>query len=209
MTQTYTARGTGQIVVVDSGGANLASLGYALERLGVTAVVTTDAAVIAGADRVLLPGVGNAAAIMERLEALGLTPVIRALSAPVLGICLGMQLLFEHSTEGDTTGLGLLAGRIERMQASAGHPVPHMGWNTLRAVRGDPLLHGLADNDWFYFVHGYYAPASASAVIATVEYGETMAAVIHHRNFWGVQFHPERSGRSGARLLANFMMLNP
>jgi glutamine amidotransferase len=194
-------------VVVDSGGANLASLGYALERLGVTAIVTTDAAVISSADRVLLPGVGNAAAIMQRLEELALTQVIRALTSPVLGICLGMQLLFEHSAEGDTTGLGLLPGRIERMQPMAGRPVPHMGWNTLRQKLDDPLLQGLTNDDWFYFVHGYYAPPMASSVIATVEYGEEYAAVVRRNNFRGVQFHPERSGQSGARLLANFMRL--
>jgi len=194
-------------VVVDSGGANLASLGYALERLGVTTIVTTDAAVISSADRVLLPGVGNAAAIMQRLEELALTQVIRALTSPVLGICLGMQLLFAHSAEGDTTGLGLLPGRIERMQPMAGRPVPHMGWNTLRQKLDDPLLQGLTNDDWFYFVHGYYAPPMASSVIATVEYGEEYAAVVRRNNFRGVQFHPERSGQSGARLLANFMRL--
>lgn len=208
MTHTRSAKRNEAIVVVDSGGANLASLDYALERLGVRACVTTDSAIISSADRVLLPGVGNAAAIMSRLEELTLTPVIRALSAPVLGICLGMQLLFEHSAEGDTSGLGLLPGRIERMAATPGRSVPHMGWNTLKIERDDPLLHGLSNDDWFYFVHGYYAPASASSVIATVEHGEPYAAVVRHRNFCGVQFHPERSGQSGARLLANFMTAN-
>ncbi|MBM4238225.1 MAG: imidazole glycerol phosphate synthase subunit HisH [Gammaproteobacteria bacterium] len=207
MTQPRPAYSVAQVVVVDSGGANLASLGYALERLGVTAIVTTDAAVISSADRVLLPGVGNAAAIMQRLEELALTQVIRALTSPVLGICLGMQLLFAHSAEGDTTGLGLLPGRIERMQPTAGRPVPHMGWNTLRQKLDDPLLQGLTNDDWFYFVHGYYAPPMASSVIATVEYGEEYAAVVRRNNFRGVQFHPERSGQSGARLLANFMRL--
>jgi len=207
VTQPRPAYSVAQVVVVDSGGANLASLGYALERLGVTAIVTTDAAVISSADRVLLPGVGNAAAIMQRLEELALTQVIRALTSPVLGICLGMQLLFAHSAEGDTTGLGLLPGRIERMQPTAGRPVPHMGWNTLRQKLDDPLLQGLTNDDWFYFVHGYYAPPMASSVIATVEYGEEYAAVVRRNNFRGVQFHPERSGQSGARLLANFMRL--
>jgi len=207
VTQPQAANSAGHVVVVDSGGANLASLGYALERLGVTARVTTDANVISSAERVLLPGVGNAAAIMQRLEERALIPIIRALTAPVLGICLGMQLLFEHSAEGNTTGLGLLPGRIERMPAAAGRPVPHIGWNTLQQKRDDPLLHRLTDEDWFYFVHGYYAPATANSVIATVEYGEQYAAVVRHKNFCGVQFHPERSGKSGARLLANFMAL--
>lgn len=202
-----TAPSTGRVLVVDSGGANLASLGYALERLGVDALVTIDPRAIAAAERVLLPGVGNAAAIMKRLSELGLVSVIRNLGCPVLGICLGMQLLFEHSAEGDTAGLALLEGRIEPIAPLPGYPVPHMGWNTLRRRVDDPLLHGIADDDWFYFVHGYHAPASAPATLATVDYGAEFAAVVRQRNFWGVQFHPERSGQSGARLLQNFMAL--
>lgn len=201
------AQVAGRVVVVDSGGANLASLGYALERLGVDALVTVDPSLIAAADRVLLPGVGNASAIMRRLAELELVPVIRKLGCPVLGICLGMQLLFDHSAEGDTTGLGLIEGRIEAIAPSSGYPVPHMGWNTLRRQVDDPLLHAITADDWFYFVHGYHAPASAPATIATVEYAAEFAAVVRQRNFWGVQFHPERSGASGARLLQNFMVL--
>jgi glutamine amidotransferase len=184
-----------EVIVIDSGGANLASLGYAFERLGVRPVVSSDAAVIGGAERAVLPGVGSAAAIMQRLESQDLIPLIRALQCPVLGICLGMQLLFEHSAEGNTAGLGILPGRVGPFVAAPGLPVPHMGWNTLRPLRDDPLLRGIGADDWFYFVHGYRAPAGV--------------AVVRQNNFRGVQFHPERSGDAGARLLANFMELGP
>ena len=196
---------TQQVVVIDSGGANLASLGFALERLGATAMVTQDPRVITAAQRVILPGVGNATAIMSRLAARGLVDVIRGLQQPVLGICLGMQILFEHSDEGDVTTLGLMPGRIEAITPQADLTVPHMGWNTLRTLRDDPLLKGIGLDDWFYFVHGYHAPASSVATLAVVDYGKPLAAVVRRNNFCGVQFHPERSARSGARLLANFL----
>lgn len=196
-----------QVVVIDSGGANLASLGFALERQDVDVIVTGNAKLIASAERVLLPGVGNAAAIMDRLNAQGLVPVIRALSCPVLGICLGMQLLFERSAEGNTAGLALLNGLVEPIAPAPGFPVPHMGWNTLRQRIDDPLLHNIDSNDWFYFVHGYHAPGSAPSVIATVEYGTSFAAVVRSANYRGVQFHPERSGAAGAKLIANFLEL--
>jgi glutamine amidotransferase len=197
-----------QVVIIDSGGANLASLRYAFERLGVEPLVSSDPRIIGDAERVVLPGVGNAAAIMERLEASQLRDVLRRLQCPLLGICLGMQLLFESSAEGDTPGLGILPGRVEPFAASPGHPVPHMGWNTLQPRLDDPLLHGIGTDDWFYFVHGYRVPAQASGMIATTDYGECFASVVRQRNFRGVQFHPERSGSAGARLLGNFMELD-
>lgn len=195
------------VVIIDSGGANLASLVYAFDRLGASSVVSAAAAQIAAADRIVLPGVGNAASIMTRLEATGLVDVIRTLQCPVLGICLGMQLLFEHSAEGPTAGLGLLKGGVEALVAREDRPVPHMGWNTLTKRKDDPLLHGLSADDWFYFVHGYFAPPDGEQVLATTNYGDELAAVVRHRNFRGVQFHPERSSHSGARLLANFLDL--
>jgi len=195
------------VVVIDSGGANLASLGFALERLGVRSHITVEASAIAAAERVILPGVGNARAIMDRLESLRLVEVIRSLRCPVLGICLGMQILFEHSAEGDTPTLGIIPGRVEAITPRPGLSVPHMGWNTLMIRHEDPLLSGIGPGDWFYFVHGYHAPAASSATIATSDHGGEFAAVVRRSNFFGVQFHPERSAAAGARVLGNFMEL--
>src|ERR1700733_15354921 len=146
------------VAIIDSGAANLASLRYALERLGARSIVSSDAGVIAGAPRVLLPGVGAAADAMRRLRASGLDRLIPRLRVPLLGVCLGMQLLFEHSSEGDTDCLGLLRGQIRRLQPAPGLPVPHMGWNTLAIARQDPLLAGIDAGDRLYFVHGFAAP---------------------------------------------------
>jgi glutamine amidotransferase len=172
-------------------------------------LVSSDPRIIGDAERVVLPGVGNAAAIMERLEASQLRDVLRRLQCPLLGICLGMQLLFEHSAEGNTAGLGILPGRVGPFVAAPGLPVPHMGWNTLRPLRDDPLLRGIGADDWFYFVHGYRAPAGVAGAVANTDYGGEFASVVRQNNFRGVQFHPERSGDAGARLLANFMELGP
>ena len=194
------------VAIIDSGGANLASLQYALERLGARSIVSSDAAVIAVAPRVLLPGVGAAADAMRRLRATGLDQVIPRLQAPLLGICLGMQLLFEHSTEGDTTCLGVLGGRVERLPAAPQRPVPHMGWNTLEDIGDDALLRGIEPASHLYFVHSYAASINGST-LATVRYGLPLAAVVGKENFRGVQFHPERSAAPGARVLRNFLAL--
>lgn len=196
-----------EVAIIDSGGANLASLRYALDRLGARSQVSSDPRVIAAATRVLLPGVGAAADAMQRLRASGLDRLIPQLRAPLLGICLGMQLLFEHSDEGDTACLGILPGRIERLAAAPGRPVPHMGWNRLEFDRSDPLFDGIAQGERVYFVHSYAAGASAAS-IATVSYGRPLAAAVRRGNFIGVQFHPERSAASGARLLRNFLALD-
>jgi glutamine amidotransferase len=194
------------VAIIDSGGANLASLHYALERLGARSIVSSDAAVIAAAPRVLLPGVGAAADAMRRLRATGLDRLIPQLRVPLLGVCLGMQLLFEHSSEGDTACLGVLGGRVERLPATAGMPVPHMGWNTLELISDDPLLRGIGAAHYVYFVHSYAAPVAAST-LAAVRYGRALAAVVRRENFRGVQFHPERSAAAGARILRNFLTL--
>jgi glutamine amidotransferase len=194
------------VAIIDSGGANLASLQYALERLGARSLVSSDAAVIAAAPRVLLPGVGAAADAMRRLRATGLDRLIPMLRVPLLGICLGMQLLFEHSAEGDTACLGVLGGRVERLTGVPGMPVPHMGWNTLELINEDALLAGIGAADYLYFVHSY-AAATAASTLAAVRYGRPLAAVVRHDNFRGVQFHPERSSAVGARILRNFMSL--
>ena len=194
-----------EAVIVDSG-ANLASLQYALERLGARTQVSQDLTTIATASHVVLPGVGAAADGMERLRRAGLAQVLTLLTRPVLGICLGMQLLFRNSEEGPTECLGLLPDTVRRLEAAPGRPVPHMGWNQLEGRREDPLLEGLAARDYVYFVHSYAAPVSQHT-LASTDYGVPLSAVIRRGNFWGTQFHPERSGRAGARVLANFLRL--
>jgi len=194
------------VAVVDCGGANLASLQFALERLGARVHVSSDPAAIAAAPRVLLPGVGAAADAMRRLRETGLDRLIPQLSRPLLGICLGMQLLYEYSAEGDTRCLGVLPGRIERLLAGPGMPVPHMGWNTLQSRGQDPLLAGLEPPAYAYFVHSYAATVEAHT-LASVEYGRPLSAVVRRGNFCGVQFHPERSAALGARILQNFLSL--
>ena len=192
------------VTIIDSGGANLASLRFALERLGASSVVSSDPDVIAAARKVLLPGVGAAGDAMARLRASGLDAAIPRLTQPLLGICLGMQLLYERSEEGDARCLGILPGTARRFADHPDRPVPHMGWNQLRARRGSPLLAGIDDGEHAYFVHSYALPAGPETV-ATADYGGEFSAVVSHRNFHGAQFHPERSARTGARLLANFL----
>ncbi|HTQ36099.1 MAG TPA: imidazole glycerol phosphate synthase subunit HisH [Steroidobacteraceae bacterium] len=199
------------VVVIDSGGANLASLRFALERLGVKAAISTDADRIRGASHVLLPGVGAAHDAMARLRAAGLDRLIPTLRQPLLGICLGMQLLFETSEEAaagarETAGLAVIPGTVRRMPATPEHPVPHMGWNQLWPLRADPLFEGIAPGDYMYFVHSYAAPVTEDTLVACL-YGARFAAAIVRGNFRGVQFHPERSAAAGARLLANFLGL--
>ncbi|WP_430390426.1 imidazole glycerol phosphate synthase subunit HisH [Dyella sp. 20L07] len=194
------------VVLVDAGGTNIGSVRYALQRLGVDAALTADAAAIRAADKVILPGVGAAAPGMARLRELGLVDVMRSLTQPVLGVCLGMQLLCEHSEEGDTQCLGVVPVSVRRFVDQPGLRVPHMGWNRLRRQREHALLSGLAEQDWAYFVHSYAVPASDYA-LATAEYGGEFAAVIARDNFHGMQFHPERSAKVGARLLKNFLDL--
>ena len=192
------------VAIIDNGGANIASLRYALERLGAAAKLTSDPDELRAAPRVILPGVGAAADAMRRLEALQLVETIRGLRQPVLGICLGMQLYFESSDENDARCLGLLPARVRRFPDRRGFPVPHMGWNQLDFADGAPLLAGIARGDYVYFVHSYAAPVGPWTV-ATADYGGAFSAVVRHRNFFGAQFHPERSGPVGARLLANFL----
>ncbi len=194
------------VAIIDSGGANLASLGFALERLGVTAQVCADPEQVRRAPRVLLPGVGAAGDAMRRLRQQGMDECIRNLTVPVLGICLGMQLLYTHCDEGDTETLGILPGHVRHIEGSPNLPVPHMGWNTCTGLSDDRLLAGISDQDYFYFVHSYAAPVDALTQ-ARMEYGSALSAVVRRDNFHGVQFHPERSARAGARLLRNFLEL--
>ncbi|HVT72465.1 MAG TPA: imidazole glycerol phosphate synthase subunit HisH [Lacunisphaera sp.] len=192
------------LAMVDSGGANIASVRFALERLGVRSELTADPAVIRAAERVILPGVGSAAEGMKRLQARGLVDCVRQLTQPVLGVCLGMQLLFEASEEGPTPTLGLIPGRVALLPDSPGIQVPHMGWNTLHADRRPGLLDGIGPDARFYFVHSFAAPVN-EFTLARCTHGTTFAAIVQRGNFSGVQFHPERSGPAGARLLQNFV----
>ena len=192
------------LALVDSGGANLASVRFALERLGVRAELTADPAVIRSADRVILPGVGSAPEGMRKLRARGLVEVIRGLTQPVIGFCLGEQLLFDASEEGDTPSLGLIPGRVTRLPEAPGITVPHMGWNTLEVRRDTPLLAGIPRDARFYFVHSYAGPVN-DFTVATATHGAPFAAIVQRGNFHGVQFHPERSGPAGAQLLKNFL----
>ena len=196
-----------QIVIVANGGANIASLQFALQRLEVASAVSADAAEIRAASHVILPGVGAAADAMSRLRRNGLDALIPTLRQPVLGICLGMQLLYEASQEGDARCLGIIPGRAARLAEAHDRPVPHMGWNTLEIRRPCALLEGLADGDYAYFVHSYALDLSA-ATVASTGYGAPFSACVQWRNFYGAQFHPERSAAVGARLLQNFLAIN-
>lgn len=194
------------LALVDSGGANLASVRFALERLGMRAEPTADPAAIRSARGVILPGVGSAVEGMRRLRERDLVACVRALTQPVLGICLGMQLLFERSAEGDVEALGVIPGQVERLPAGPGLTVPHMGWNRLEVLRPSPLLAGLPAEARFYFVHSYAGPVNEHTSAAAA-HGALFAAVVQRGNFHGVQFHPERSGAAGAQLLRNFLAL--
>ena len=195
------------VVVIDNGGANLASLQFALERLGAASRVSADPALIEAATHVVLPGVGAAADAMARLRREGLHELIPTLRQPVLGICLGMQLLFDASEEGTTQCLGVIPGRAARFNEAHGRPVPHIGWNTLDIRRDSRLLWGLGARDYAYFVHSYALPVTG-ATVASASYGEPFAACVEWRNFYGAQFHPERSAAVGARVLYNFLAIH-
>jgi glutamine amidotransferase len=192
------------VAIIDSGGANIASLRAALSRLSTDSVVTTDHEVIRRAPRVLLPGVGSAHNAMLRLRGAGLDQLIPTLKQPLLGICLGMQLLYDRSEEGPVNCLGVIPGSIGKMQPEPGKPVPHMGWNQMTQVINDPLLEGVSSLDYVYFVHSFAAPTSG-ATVAITDYSIPLTAVARRDNFCGTQFHPERSGVVGARILANFL----
>lgn len=190
--------------LIDAGGANLGSVRYALERLGVAVRMVREPSDLAGTSRVILPGVGAAAEGMRRLHAQGLVQPLRDLQVPLLGICLGMQLLFEGSEEGGVDCLGLLPGVVRRLHPAVGVRVPHMGWNKLLALRESPLLDGVAPGASAYFVHSYAAPVTSDTV-AACHHGGLFTAVVQRGRLCGAQFHPERSAGSGARILRNFI----
>lgn len=192
------------VVIIDSGGANIASLLYAFERLGKTAELTTDAATIAQARRVILPGVGAARDAMQRLHDAQLVDLIRKLKQPVLGICLGMQLLCEASEEDDTECLGIVPGVARKLAAEPGHAVPNMGWCATREYAAHPILDGIDDGTFFYYLHSFALPVT-SYTLATATHATEFTAILARDNFVAAQFHPERSSAAGARLLHNFI----
>ncbi len=192
------------VAIIDSGGANIASLVFALQRLGQPAILTTDPMTITRAGRVILPGVGAAKDAMQRLRQHGLIDVIRSLTQPVLGICLGMQLLADASEEEDVECLGIIPGTAATLPGSAAWPVPNMGWCPIGVCARDAVLDDVADGAYFYFLHSYALPVSDDT-LATADHAESFAAIIRRRNFVAAQFHPERSSAAGSRLLRNFL----
>ena len=195
------------IVIVNTGCANISSVRFALERLGVTVTVSDDTDIIAKADKVFLPGVGTASAAMRSIREKQLVATLQQLTQPVLGICLGMQLMVETSAEsrsGTIDCLSLMSGHVDKLQAN-GQRLPHMGWNTVTHTN-NPLFNGIDQHSYFYFVHSFAVPDYAHT-LARCEYGSTFSAAIGNNNFMGVQFHPERSGDAGAQLLTNFVNL--
>lgn len=190
-----------KLAIVDLAYGNIGSIEFAFERFGVTPVLTSTAEEIAGADRVVLPGVGAAGHAMRRIDELGLRQCLQSLGQPALGICLGMQLLFERSDEADTDCLGIIAGAVRALEPAYRRPVPHMGWSKLK-VRDSGF--GLASGDYVYFAHGYAADPG-EATVASTEYGCEIPAVVRKDNWRGAQFHPERSAAAGARFLEAFL----
>ncbi|OOF50959.1 imidazole glycerol phosphate synthase, glutamine amidotransferase subunit [Rodentibacter genomosp. 1] len=192
-----------KLVIIDTACANLSSVKFAFDRLGYVAEITSDLNKIKAADKLILPGVGTAVAAMKNLQERGLIEVIRNLTQPVLGICLGMQLMTAFSEEGKVNTLNLMPSQTVLIP-DTGLPLPHMGWNNVRYVEGCPLFDGIEQNSHFYFVHSY-AVSPNDNTIATCHYGVDFSAAIAKGNFYGVQFHPERSGKNGALLLRNFV----
>lgn len=194
------------VVLVDGGGTNIGSVRSALRRLGVDAPLTTDAARMRRASHVILPGVGAAGPAMQRLAQLDLIDTLRNLRQPVLGVCLGLQLLFERSRESASACLGIIPAAVERLPALPGLRVPHMGWNRLQIERPHALLAGLDADAHAYFVHSYAAPVGAWT-LASCTHGMPFSAIVKKDNFFGMQFHPERSAAVGSLLLKNFLTL--
>ena len=192
------------LIIVDTGCANLASVQYAFDRIGVETSISDVPADIKSAERIVLPGVGSAPYAMKKIRSKGLEDTLQNLTQPVLGICLGMQLVFETLEEGgaESKGLGLVPGRVSLLNTQ-GAPSPHMGWNTLGDLKDDPLLTDIKAGDYAYFVHSFAAAVNDNT-LASSEYGDKFSAIIRHKNIWGCQFHPERSSRVGAQILQNF-----
>lgn len=191
------------VVLIDYGAGNTKSVQFALKRLGVEAILTNNEALIRKADKVIFPGVGHANAAMEKLRQVGLDKIIPNLKQPVLGVCLGMQLMCKYSEEGDANGLGIFDLNV--LKFSSANKIPQIGWNTIVDLKSK-LFNGLQENEFMYFVHSYYVPL-AKETIATAQYGINYSAALQKNNFYGCQFHPEKSGDKGEMILKNFLML--
>ena len=191
------------LVILDYGVGNIKSIQFAFDRLGVTAVLSNDIELIKAADKIIFPGVGEASSAMNKLKDTGLIDDIKKLKQPVLGICLGMQLMCNKTEEGQTEGLGIFDVTVKRFSNSV--KVPQMGWNTITNLKSR-LFDGIPDKEYMYLVHSYYAENNECA-IATTDYELPYASALQKNNFYGVQLHPEKSGRSGERILQNFLKL--
>ena len=192
-----------KLAIIDYGAGNIQSLRFALDRLGVESVLSSNAGEIKKADKVIFPGVGEASSAMNKLRSTGLDQLIPQLNQPVLGICLGMQLMCSYTEEGNTTGLGIFECEVKRFQNSV--KVPQMGWNTLSNTQG-PLFKQIRANEYMYLVHSYYVPLMQETVAET-SYGSPYSTALQKDNFFGVQFHPEKSSKAGSQLLSNFIAL--
>lgn len=192
-----------KIVIINYGAGNIQSIRFAIERLGFAAVLSDDPDVIRAANKVIFPGVGEASSAMRKLKETGLDKVIPTLTQPVLGICLGMQLMCNHSAEGDTQGLGIFETEVLRFRESV--KIPQIQWNTISNLRS-PLFKEIPENSFIYMVHSFYAPLTDST-IATTTYGTSYSSAMAKNNFYGTQFHPEKSSSVGEKILKNFLEL--
>jgi len=193
------------IGIIDYGAGNIRSVGNALDRLGQQYFVSKDIAELQRARKLILPGVGEARSAMESLGQIGLLRWLTTVSVPFLGICIGMQILFEHSDERDTACLGVVPGRISRFDDTT-LKIPHIGWNQVTVIATSSLFHNIRDNEHFYFVHSFRAPIGPNTIGMT-QYGEPFSAAVQKQNFYGVQFHTEKSGAAGIQVLKNFLEL--
>lgn len=198
------------MTIIDSGGKNVASIQFAFERIGVRALLSSDPAVIKQSERLILPGVGHAKYAMNFIQEKGLLETIQALTQPVLGICVGMQLLFSRSQEGEVDMLNKIKEEVVSMSALMKElklAIPHMGWNRIEILKDNPLLIDIPQTFYGYFAHSYFVPIQLPETLAMTSYGMPFSAIVQHKNFYGVQFHPEKSGRDGQKLLQNFMRI--
>ncbi|NJY63775.1 imidazole glycerol phosphate synthase subunit HisH [Salinimicrobium sp. CDJ15-81-2] len=193
-----------KIVIIDYGAGNIQSIKFALERLGYTGILSSDAEEIKSADKVIFPGVGEASSAMKKLKSTGLEKLIPQLKQPVLGICLGMQLMCNRSEEGNTEGLGIFDVDVIHFEKTL--KVPHIGWNRIKDLQ-TPLFEGIGENEFVYLVHSFYAPVCLET-IAKCDYGVNYSSALKKDNFYGVQFHPEKSSKAGEKILLNFLKLD-